>query len=264
MSARKNGRGYESVLLDVNTQRDFCAPDGSCPVVNIAELVRGLRITVAWARRNHVPVVSSVESHRPFELSDSGTPIYCVDGSNGQHKLGFTLFPLRTKVEVDNTLSLPIDLFDNHQQVIFRKRTDDLLLNPKADRLLSQLPTDEFTLCGTGLETSIKAAALALLARGKRVCIIVDACGYWNRSAADLALRQIVAKGALLITVDHLRERRCGHHGVYPFMHRNGAKPREMNDHSLNGNGKAAFPANSNDKANIKSNGKSNGQAPHA
>jgi hypothetical protein len=40
------------------------------------------------------------------------------------------------------------------------------------------------------------------------VTVVTDACGYWHKPTADLALRQIGAKGANLITVDELLTRR--------------------------------------------------------
>jgi len=180
---------------------------------------------IAWTKRNSVPIVSSIESHRPFELSDSGYPIHCVDGSDGQDKLDFTIFPLHARVESDNTLSVPIDLFGRYQQVIFRKRTDDLLGNPKADRLLSYLPVREYILFGTGIECSVKALALALLTRGKQVSVVVDACGFWNRATADLALRQIAAKGAKLVTVCELLSRKLDRRFRYRVTVRLGSTP---------------------------------------
>ncbi len=223
MVGRKNGRAFECVAVDINTQRDFCEPDGIYPVVNAATLVPQLRRVIAWARRNCTPIISSVEAHRPFELTESGHPICCVDGSCGQRKLEFTIFPTHAWVEADNTLSVPSDLFSQYQQVIFQKRTDDLLGNPKADRLLSQLPANEYIVFGTGLECSVKALALALLARGKRVTIVSDACGFWNRATADLALRQIGAKGARLICVDELRLRKLDRsHRYMPIPSGNG------------------------------------------
>lgn len=235
MTGHRNGYGFECLVLDVNTQWDFLDPLGAFPVANLAELLPALRRVVAWTKRNGAPVVSSIESHRPFELSDSGHPICCVDGSSGQSKVGFTVFSRRIAVEVDNTLSVPVDVFRDYQQVIFRKRTDDLLANPKADSLLSLLPVDEFILFGNGIENSIKAAALALMAREKRVTIVPDACGYWSKAGADLALRQVTAKGANLLTIDQLLERKLdrrhglrwrvvlnGHHGDTDRPVRNG------------------------------------------
>jgi len=208
MLGRQNGRVFECVVVDLNTQYDFCDPAGAQPVENAPELIPALRKMVAWARRNYAPTVSSVESHRSSELSDSGYPICCLDGSSGQRKMPFTLFPKRAAVEIDNTLALPINVFRRYQQVIFRKRTDDLLANPKADRLLTQLPVKELIVFGTGLETSVKALVLALLARDKRVTVVVDACGYWHKPTADLALRQMEAKGAKIIGVDDLLRRK--------------------------------------------------------
>ncbi len=201
----RNGRSlYECVLMDINTQRDFADVTGSMPVSNADVLGRSLRRVIAWAKWNSAPVVSSVESRRPMELSDSGHPIACCDGSNGQEKLPYTMLENRTRIEFDNTFCVETDLFKKYQQVIFRKRGDDLLENPKADRFLTQLPVHEYILFGTGLETSIKSAALGLLARGKVVTIITDACGVWNEGMADLTLRQLAAKGARTVTVDEL------------------------------------------------------------
>jgi nicotinamidase-related amidase len=208
MFTHTNGLVFDCVAVDLNTQRDFCAGDGAFPVTNLLELIPALRRMVAWVKRNQVPTIASIESHREWELSDSGNPIHCVDGSDGQEKLDFTLLANRTYVRSDNTLSLPIDLFMQYQQVIFWKRADDLLTNPKADSMLTQLPVREYILFGVGVETSIKALALALRARGRRATVVVDAGGYWSRGTADLVFRQIVAKGARLTTVDELLSRK--------------------------------------------------------
>ncbi len=73
---------------------------------------------------------------------------------------------------------------------------------------MTQLPTEEFLLFGNTLECSIKALTLALLTRHKKVIVVVDACGYWNKACADLALRQMAAKGGFFTTVDQLRTRK--------------------------------------------------------
>jgi len=193
--------------MDINTQHDFADVTGSMPVANAAVLGQALRRVIAWAKWNSAPVVSSVESHRPMELSDSGHPIPCRDGSYGQRKLSYTMLENRTRIEFDNTFCVETDLFKEYQQVIFRKRGDDLLANPKADRFLTQLPVREYILFGTVLESSIKSAALGLLSRGKYVTVVTDACGVWSPGTADLALRQLAAKGARTITVDDLLRR---------------------------------------------------------
>jgi len=216
MTGGEDGRKYECVVVDVNTQRDFCDSNGAYPAANLQGLIPALRHMIAWAKRNQAPVISSIESHRPSEFSDNGDPLYCVDGSDGQRKIDFTMFHRCTRVEVDNTLSCPMDLFAEYQQVLFRKRARDLLGNPKADRFFTELPAKEFILFGVSIDGAVKALALALLAREKRVTIVVDACGYWNKATADLAVRQVVAKGAIIITVDQLLRRRLDRRWRYP------------------------------------------------
>lgn len=211
-----NDRKYECVVVDVNTQRDFCDSSGAYPAANIQELIPALRHMIAWTKRNQAPVISSIESHRSSEFSDNGDPLYCVDGTEGQRKIDFTMFHRCTRVEVDNTLSCPMDLFAEYQQVLFRKRARDLLSNPKADRFFTELPADEFILFGVSIDGAVKALALALLAREKRVTIVVDACGYWDKATANLAIRQVVAKGARIITVRQLLRRKLERCRRYP------------------------------------------------
>jgi nicotinamidase-related amidase len=107
-------------------------------------------------------------------------------------------------VETDNYLSLPPDLVANHRQIIFRKRTRDVLSNPKADRFLTQAVADNFIIFGVGLERALKSLALGLLARSKPVTVISDACGHWSAADGDLSLRQLAAKGVRLVTIEQL------------------------------------------------------------
>lgn len=245
MIGRGNGREFECVTIDLNTQVDFCAPQGAYPVANLDDLLPALRRVIAWAKRNYAPIVSSLDSHRPCDLPQDNRPIHCLDGSTGQHKIPFTVFPQCAQIEVDNTLSIPLDLFGRHQQVVFRLRTDDLLTNPKADRFLTQLPVGEFIVFGNCAECSVKALVLGLLARHKNVAVVKDACGYWNEAYADLALRQMAAKGARLITVDELRARKLSREYRYAVAsaRRNGRDGRVRRDSGPNGNGRHALPS---------------------
>lgn len=199
---------FPCVLIDLNTQRDFFEPTGACPVLDTVALCACLRRVIAWAKWNQVPIVSTMDSHRKAEVIQYGPARHCIDGSNGQSKLPFTLLRNRVFVAGDNTLSVPIDLFGRHQQVIFPQRSKDLFANPKADRFITQLQAREFILFGAVAENEVKAAALSLLARDKRATVLVDVCGSWNRSESDFSFRQIAAKGATLLTVDELLGRR--------------------------------------------------------
>jgi nicotinamidase-related amidase len=215
MLRRDNGWPWECVLLDLNTQRDFCLAEGAAPVANIEQLLPALRRVVAWAKRNHVPVISSLNSHRPYELDRASPRRCCIEGSWGQKKLPFTVFGQHIRVDVDNTLGVPADLFRVYQQIVFRERGDNLLTNPKAERFLTQLPAHETIVFGNGLENSVKVLALGLRARDKQVAVILDACGFWRREEADFAVRLMAAKGVRVTTVDELRQRKLNRRHRY-------------------------------------------------
>jgi nicotinamidase-related amidase len=159
-----------------------------------------------WVKYSGMRVISSLDAHRPEETVQE-LPRHCVDGDIGQRKLPFTLMPSRILVEADNSFALPHGLLRRYQQVIFRKRTLDMFANPKADRLLTETEARRFWVFGVAADRSVKALVLGLLARHKSVGVIVDACGFWEGHAADMACRQMAAKSAEILTVDEFISR---------------------------------------------------------
>lgn len=216
MAGQKPQKTRECVVLDIDTQADFLDVGGACPARNLGTLIPALRKAVAWVKRNHAPVISSLDTHHIDEIPHEGFPPHCCEGTIGQQKLLFTLLAARTCVAADNTLNISTDLFRKYQQVIFRKRTRDLFNNPKADRFLTQVRASEYILLGVGVEYSIKAVALGLIARDRRVTVVTDCCGYWNEDDAEMSFRQMEAKGVTLITVDQLGMRRLRRTVRYP------------------------------------------------
>jgi nicotinamidase-related amidase len=190
---------WNRVLIDVCTQRDFLDPGAILQVANLDDVLPSLNRVFEWCVSRDLPVVSIVESHRKTE-PPNGFPLHCIDGSVGQQKIPISVLTPNVTVETDNYLSLPPDLRTRYRQVIFRKRSREVLSNPKTDRFLTQLDPDEFIILGTGLERSIKSLALGLLARHKTVTVVSDCCGCWSVADAELALRQLAAKGIRLVT----------------------------------------------------------------
>jgi len=234
MAVGRNGNGLPCVVVDLNTQSDFLSPSGACPVDNVQELIPALRHIVAWTKRNHAPVISSLNSHRTQEIDPDGPVHYCIDGTAGQRKLVFTVMGTAIKIEGDNTLAISIDLFQKYQQVIFRQRTKDLLSNPKADRFFTQLTAQRWILYGVAVETAVKSLALGLVARHRDVVVVADACGYWNQMEASLALRQMAAKGVQVITVADLLTEKLPRNNRYPLHSpTNGSGHRRNGTHQL-------------------------------
>ena len=124
---------------------------------------------------------------------------YCLDGTEGQKKIPYTLLNDRVSFPADNKNALPADVLLAYRQVILHKRCIDPFKESRIERLLSEVEADEFILIGAGTEDAVRATVLGLLHRGKKVRIIVDALGSHNKRKASLALRVMKAKGAKLV-----------------------------------------------------------------
>ncbi len=190
-----------NVLIDIDTQRDFLLADGHACVWNHSEVLAHIRRVMAWARHQNIPVISIAEVC-PGN-SHIGTS-YCIDGTNGQKKVRYTLLRSRASFPADDGNALPVDLLRAHRQVVLHKRCVDPFEEPRIERLLSEIRADEFILIGAGTEDAVEATALGLLHRGKNVSIVVDALGSHNRKEAKLALRKMKAKGARLVAARKL------------------------------------------------------------
>ncbi len=185
------------LLIDVDTQKDFLLPTGRACVRNQAEVLVNIRRVMAWARRGKVPVISTAEVY-PNNNGCSEIS-YCLDGTEGQKKVTCTLLNDRVSFPADNKNALPADILLAYRQIILHKRCIDPFDEPRIERLLSEIEANDFILIGVGAEDAVRATALGLIHRGKRVRIIVDALGFHNRKEAQLALRKLQAKGAKLI-----------------------------------------------------------------
>lgn len=169
-------------------------------VRNHRRVLSNIRRVAAWARRNNICLISTTQAYP----RNNHKAAFCIDGTTGQKKISYTLRKNRTAFAADGSTDLPRDILRTYDQVIFQKRGIDPFQEPRLDRLFSELRADEFIVLGTGTESAIKATALGLLQRKKKVTVVVDATGSHNNRKADFALRQVKAKGARLIEAKSL------------------------------------------------------------
>lgn len=194
LQLRKNQQRH--ILVDIDTQKDFLSSRGGVRINNRRQVKANIRRIIAWVRVNHVPIISTAEvypSHCGYKNS------YCIDGTEGQKKIAYTLLRNRISFPADTWNALPGDLLRIHQQVILHKRCIDPFDEPLLDRLLSEVKADEFILVGCETEQAVEATALGLLQRGKNVVVVADAIGSSNKRQASLALRKMAAKGAEIV-----------------------------------------------------------------
>lgn len=192
----------KQILIDIDTQKDFLLAEGKACIRNHRRILAHIRRVMAWARSEHIPIISTAEVY-PNNNGES-TDGHCIDGTDGQKKVRYTLMKDRVSFAADGNTDLPRDMLRRHRQVILHKRCVDPFDEPRIDRLLSELRASEFILVGTSLEGSVKMTALGLLQRGKKVTVVIDAVGTRDKKDAKLTLRKMETKGAKLIETRRL------------------------------------------------------------
>jgi nicotinamidase-related amidase len=194
-------RRRRHVVIDVDTQTDFFLASGSACIRNHRRILGRIRRIMAWARSRGIPVISTCEVH-PSNGNGNGNgngATYCIDGTAGQKKIRYTLLNSRLVYPADGNTDLPTDLLQRYEQVILHKRCVDPFDEPRIDRLLSEIRAEEFILIGASAEGAVKATALGLIQRGKKVTVVVDAVGMHDKKDARMALRKMEAKGARMV-----------------------------------------------------------------
>ena len=198
------------ILIDINTQRDCLLADGKRCIRNHRRVLAHIRRMMAWARSTHISVISIAEVY-PNKKSDIGAGC-CIDGTEGQKKIRYTLLNNRISFPADGSTDFPRDILRRYSQIILHNRSADPFKEPRIDRLLSEVRANEFILVGACAEGAVMETALGLLQRDKRVTVVVDAVGLHNRKQGRLALRKMEAKGAKLVEtktlagISHLKQ----------------------------------------------------------
>jgi len=191
------------ILIDIDTQRDFLLAGGKACIRNHRRVLAHIRRVMAWARSKHIPVISTCEVYANNN-NDNQANNCCIDGTEGQKKIRYTLLSNKMSFAADGNTDLPRDMLRQFKQIILYKRCEDPFDEPRIDRLLSEVRAGEFVLIGACAEGAVKATALGLLQRDKNVTVVVDAVGSHDKKESQMALRKMEAKGARLIDTKSL------------------------------------------------------------
>lgn len=181
------------IIIDINTQKDFLLAGGKACIRNHRRVLSHIRRIMAWARRRHIPIISACEVY-----PDNNGSSYCIDGTDGQKKIRYTLLNNHICFPADGRSDLPGDVLRQYRQIILHKRGVDPFDEPHIERLLTEVRAGEFIIIGASAEGAVQATVLGLLQRGKRVSVVTDAVGSHNKKESELALRKMRAKGAKL------------------------------------------------------------------
>jgi nicotinamidase-related amidase len=88
------------VLIDINTQKDFLLAGGKACIRNHRRVLAHIRRAMAWARVANIPIISIAEIYP--DNNGNGAIKYCIDGTDGQQKIRYTL--------VGNRISFPAEV----------------------------------------------------------------------------------------------------------------------------------------------------------
>jgi len=195
---------FEKVLLDIEAQRDFFSPGGACFSRSHLEAGRNIRSLFAWARRERIPVISTMLRVRPRRIGPLAPVPHCVDGTDGEKRISGTLLRHYINFGIRNIADLPVGLFGRYQQAIFEKRHTDIFAHRRAERLLTELEADTFVVCGAGSAGGIVEAVVGLRARGFGILLAADAILDLESPDAEFAWLRMLAKGAVLLSTEEI------------------------------------------------------------
>jgi len=206
---------WRRVVIDIDTQKHFFLDKSIACIQNRQQVLSNVRRVMNGAYLHNIGMISTVQLcagkdyYRNFYLT----------ASECEKKLNCTLCNRRISFDATGCTDLSPEILENYAQIIFYKRCFDPFEEPRADRMLSELNSDEFILIGASTEGAVKATALGLLRRRKKVTVLVDAVGSYKRTIGEVTLRLLRERGAKLADTDKFLgslDEMCG----YPILRR--------------------------------------------
>ncbi|MBI2388165.1 MAG: cysteine hydrolase [Deltaproteobacteria bacterium] len=211
------------ILIDVDTQHDFCDPNGALFVRGADALAPRFQALVARAVDTGTPIVGSVDSHAfdAWEFAGAhdagpngerpGFPPHCVKGTRGWLKVAGTL-PPRTRFVPnvrlpDDELAALVERRSPHA-LMLEKEVYSFFANPNAEAALARVARGaaRFLVFGVATDYCVRAAALGLcdwLAKDRRegdVWLVGDAIAAVDPAGGEAALAECLARGARTVT----------------------------------------------------------------
>lgn len=204
-----------NVLIDVDTQHDFCDPRGALYVRGSDALAPTFRALVSRAAETATPIVGSVDSHAfdawEFEGAKNAGPNgerpsfppHCVKGTTGWLKVDGTLpresrFIPNVRVGESELRAL----LDGPQALMLEKEVYSLFANPNAEAVLRYVLNDHaprFIVFGVATDYCVRAAVLGLLPLGE-VWLVKDAIAAVDPANGASAIAECAEKGARLVS----------------------------------------------------------------
>ncbi len=169
----------KTVFIDVDTQLDFLFPSGALYMPGAEEIAPALGELTAFAAKNGIPIVSTLDSHTENDPEFRVWKPHCVIGTQGQQKYSRTL--------TDN-------------QILVAKNMIDVFESEKLRQVLDELRAERYVVYGLATDYCVRTAAFGLLKYGVPVELVTDAIKGINSQETDAILRNFEEKRGFLTT----------------------------------------------------------------
>jgi nicotinamidase/pyrazinamidase len=205
-----------TILVDVDTQHDFCDPSGALYVKGAETLAGTFQRLIDRAVARGVKIVGSVDSHAfdAWEFAGArdtgpngeapGFPPHCVKGTRGWLKMPGTLAERTRFVPNVKTDVAPYVARHDPQMILLEKEVYSLFANPNAPEILKALTAGEsarFYVFGVATDYCVRAAALGLVEWGE-VSLVRDAIAAVDPANGEEAIAECAAKGVRMVTTE--------------------------------------------------------------
>ncbi|MEW5852932.1 MAG: isochorismatase family protein [Myxococcota bacterium] len=198
------------IFVDVDTQVDFCEPQGALFVAEAPAVMEACRALVRVAQKRGELIVGSVDSHafNAWEFNTNVTdgkpgpfPPHCVKGTPGWLKVAGTTG--------DKAYFVPNVIHDvkppqGTTALYFEKEVYSLFANPNAETTLRKLAAERgrptFTVFGVATDYCVKAACEGLLQLGVGdVELVTDAIAAVVPADGEKTIRALQEQGVRLV-----------------------------------------------------------------
>ena len=203
-----------TIFYDVDTQRDFLAPDGSYRIAGAEKIIPVLQLLTELAREQQVRIVCSVDRHVPGDpmLKSWGgaMPDHCMAGSPGEKKIAETA-PRRPMV-LENKVYASYEIRDvlgHTGEIVFQRQQFDALSNNAHAHAILRLvlqPYNDIVVYGVYTELCVDREISTLLGLGPKIHIVRDAISIAGGDPAKF-FDHWQAEGIELLTFEELKVR---------------------------------------------------------
>lgn len=173
----------KTIFYDIDTQRDFIAPDGKCRVAGADGIVPNLKALTDLAREQNVQIVCSVDRHvagDPMLKSWGGQyPDHCMAGTPGETKIDETapLNPLFLENK-EYTSEEIHQVLDHNGEIVFQRQQFERLADSAHLRTILRLilqPFEDIVIYGVYVEQCADREITALIGLGPKLHVVKDA-----------------------------------------------------------------------------------------